>query len=164
MDTESTIKLATELGSALQKQGIVLTLAESCTGGQVSAAITDIAGSSTWFDRGFVTYSNAAKQEMLGVDSNTIDQHGAVSEETAIEMATGALNHSQADIAVSITGIAGPTGGSASKPVGTVCFAWVRKSGKAITSTEHFTGNRQSIRHQSTVHAIAGIFTHLISA
>ncbi len=164
MDAESTIKLATELGNALQKQGKVLTLAESCTGGLASAAITDVAGSSAWFDRGFITYSNTAKQEMLSVSAATLQLHGAVSEETAIEMATGALKHSQADIAASITGIAGPSGGSTTKPVGTVCFAWISKTGDAMSSTQHFVGNRQSIRQQSIIHALSGISDYLTSA
>lgn len=153
--------LATELGLALQNRGKIITLAESCTGGMVCAAITDIAGSSTWFDRGFVTYSNAAKQEELNVSIETLTQHGAVSEQTALEMAIGALKHSQADLAGSITGIAGPTGGSASKPVGTVCFAWVSKDGRKTVSTEHYSGNRQEVRRQAAIASIKGLLDQL---
>jgi len=155
------INLAKALGNTLQKNGKLLALAESCTGGLASAAITDIAGSSAWFDRGFITYSNAAKKDMLGVSAQTLEQHGAVSEETALAMATGALKHSQATIAGSITGIAGPSGGSAGKPVGTVCFAWASKDGVTITSTEHFTGNRQDIRQQAVIKLITGLLDAL---
>lgn len=157
------VKLATQLGQSLQKRGDMLALAESCTGGMVSAAVTDIAGSSAWFDRGFITYSNAAKQEMLNVSEKTLAQHGAVSEETALAMALGALENSQAHIAASITGIAGPTGGSADKPVGTVCFAWVNKKGLTITATKHYTGNREAVRQQAATQSISGLLDHLLS-
>ena len=149
--------LSASLGIALKKHGYMLTLAESCTGGLAAAAVTDIAGSSDWFDRGFVTYTNDAKQDMLDVSPTTLVKQGAVSEETALEMAVGALGHSQADIAGSITGIAGPSGGSTNKPVGTVCFSWAIKNGQIITSTEHFTGNRQEIRHQDVIRLITGL-------
>ncbi|MEE9331379.1 MAG: nicotinamide-nucleotide amidohydrolase family protein [Methylophilaceae bacterium] len=155
--------LSAELGQTLQKCGYVLSLAESCTGGMVSATITNTAGSSTWFDRGFITYSNVSKQEMLGVSANTLEQFGAVSENTAEEMALGAIKRSPADIAVSITGIAGPGGGSTQKPVGTVCFAWGIKNGRLITGTEHFTGNRQAIRQQAVIKAITGLLDLLKS-
>src|SRR5205085_9773344 len=115
---------------------------ESCAGGWAAQAVTAIAGSSDWFERGFVTYSNAAKQEMLGVRPATIAKHGAVSEETAREMALGALEHSRGTIALAITGIAGPGGGSAAKPVGTVCFAWARKGAEACVETRRFSGDR----------------------
>jgi nicotinamide-nucleotide amidase len=151
------IKLSTQLGQALKEKNFTLALAESCTGGLASAAITDIAGSSAWFDRGFVTYTNAAKQSMLKVTEQTLIQYGAVSEETAKEMVIGALKNSLADIAGSITGIAGPTGGSIDKPVGTVCFAYANKSGRIITLTKHFTGNRQQIRHQSVIQLLNGL-------
>lgn len=153
--------LSIQLGHALQKHGYKLALAESCTGGMASAAITEIAGSSEWFDRGFITYSNASKQDLLKVSSNTIATYGAVSEETAKEMALGALNHSLADIAASITGIAGPSGGSTEKPVGTVCFAWSTKVGHSTTITEHFIGNRQEIRHQAVIQLITGLINTL---
>jgi len=151
------INLSEQLGHALQEQGHTLALAESCTGGLASAAITEIAGSSAWFDRGFVTYSNAAKQDLLNVPAETITQYGAVSEETAQAMVLGALTNSQASIAGSITGIAGPTGGSPSKPVGTVCFAYAMNNGHVITSTMHFTGDRQAIRHQSVIYLITAL-------
>jgi nicotinamide-nucleotide amidase len=149
--------LALTLGSALKARGLKLALAESCTGGMVAEAVTSVAGSSTWFDRGFVTYSNEAKIEMLDVLPETLEKHGAVSEETAIEMVLGALKNSQAQLAGSITGIAGPDGGNADKPVGTVCFAWATKSLAAIkqpvsVATQHFTGNRQQIRQQATAY------------
>src|SRR5689334_15846625 len=116
--------LAEQVGARLLDRRLLLATAESCTGGWVSQELTAIAGSSAWFERGFVTYSNAAKEEMLGVRTETLARHGAVSEEVAAEMALGALAHSHASVAVSVTGIAGPSGGSATKPVGMVCFAW----------------------------------------
>ncbi|GAL30155.1 C-terminal domain of CinA paralog YdeJ [Vibrio variabilis] len=117
-------ELSANLGQLLQQRDQVLVTAESCTGGGVATAITDIAGSSAWFDRAFVTYSNDAKMEMIGVKSETLGQHGAVSEPVVIEMAQGALSHSNGTLSVAISGIAGPGGGSDEKPVGTVCFAW----------------------------------------
>lgn len=153
--------LSTQLGVELQKHGYKLALAESCTGGMVSAAITEVAGSSDWFDRGFVTYSNASKQELLKVSSNTLAKYGAVSEETAKEMALGALKNSHANIAASITGIAGPSGGSEEKPVGTVCFALSTKEGHLETMTEHFKGNRQEIRHQAAIRLITSLINTL---
>ncbi len=151
------ITLSAQLGHALKLKNHTLAIAESCTGGLASAAITDVAGSSAWFDRGFVTYSNAAKQSMLKVTEKTLIQYGAVSEETAKEMAIGALDNSLADIAGSITGIAGPAGGTNNKPVGTVCFAYALKNGSLITSTKQFTGNRQQIRHQAVNALINGL-------
>ena len=148
MDNHST--LATALGHALKQRGYLLTLAESCTGGMVAEAITNIAGSSAWFDRGFVTYSNTAKIEMLNVSNTTLEAYGAVSEQTAAEMAIGALNNSHAQIAGSITGIAGPSGGSVEKPVGTVCFALVGTHLPMFTCTQRFAGDRTAIRQQST--------------
>jgi nicotinamide-nucleotide amidase len=141
--------LAAKLGIVLKEKNAMLALAESCTGGMAAETITRVAGSSAWFERGFVTYSNAAKSEMLGVSSETIHQFGAVSEETAREMALGALKHSHADFAISITGIAGPEGGSADKPVGTVCFAWVGKTLPLTSMTSKTSGDRQQIRHLS---------------
>ena len=141
--------IAKELGEALKSRGLMLALAESCTGGMVAQAITSVAGSSAWFDRGFVTYSNAAKIEMLGVRTETIEKFGAVSEETASDMALGALKHSNAQIAGSITGIAGPDGGSQDKPVGTVCFGFAQAN-QCKASTQHFTGSREQVRQQAT--------------
>jgi nicotinamide-nucleotide amidase len=160
MDNNTSIKifeLATSLGLSLQKQQMILALAESCTGGLASAAITEVAGSSSWFDCGLITYSNTAKQNILGVKEYTLTNYGAVSEETALEMALGALKNSQANIAGSITGIAGPSGGSESKPVGTVCFAWATLDGIEITTTMHFIGSRQAVRQQSVITAITGL-------
>ena len=138
------------LGAALKTHGLMLALAESCTGGMVAQAVTSVAGSSAWFDRGFVTYSNAAKIEMLGVSAQTLENFGAVSEEVAAEMALGALKNSHAQIAASITGIAGPDGGSEAKPVGTVCFAWSSFNLPTSTISRHFEGNRDKIRQQAT--------------
>jgi nicotinamide-nucleotide amidase len=144
--------LALTLGAALKARDLKLALAESCTGGMVAEAITSVAGSSAWFDSGFITYSNEAKIEMLGVLPETLEKHGAVSEQTAIEMVLGALKNSPAHLAGSITGIAGPDGGNANKPVGTVCFAWVMQSQPVSVATQHFTGNRQHIRQQATAY------------
>ncbi|MFZ3088280.1 MAG: CinA family protein, partial [Methylotenera sp.] len=138
--------LASELGSALKARGLMLAMAESCTGGMTAQAITSVAGSSEWFDRGFVTYSNAAKIDMLGVSSETLDKFGAVSEQTASEMALGALKNSASQIAGSITGIAGPDGGTEAKPVGMVCFAWAGQNFPVSTDTQLFHGNREQIR------------------
>jgi nicotinamide-nucleotide amidase len=154
------LSLSRRTGKALQKEGRTLSTAESCTGGWVAQAITSIAGSSSWFERGYVTYSNAAKREMLGVSARTLARHGAVSEPTAREMARGALRKSRAGIAVSITGIAGPGGGVPGKPVGTVCFAWAR--GRKIRSeTKRFKGGRGRIRRQSVIHALRGVLKWL---
>ncbi len=147
--------LAEALGTALQARGFMLALAESCTGGMVAQTMTSLAGSSAWFDRGFVTYSNVAKQEMLGVSAKTLETYGAVSEQVAKEMALGCLKscvlkHSHAQIAGSITGIAGPDGGTTAKPVGTVCFGFAQAN-QCLTSTQYFTGNREEIRQQATV-------------
>jgi nicotinamide-nucleotide amidase len=128
--------------------------AESCTGGWVAQVVTSAAGSSDWFERGFVTYSNDAKREMLGVSAEILQRNGAVSEETAREMAKGALANSKATLALSITGIAGPTGGSAAKPVGTVCFGWARRGAAPLTETRVFAGDREAVRRQSVVHAL----------
>jgi nicotinamide-nucleotide amidase len=134
----------------------MLVTAESCTGGWVAQAVTAIPGSSDWFERGFVTYSNAAKRELLGVKKKTLQKHGAVSEETAREMAKGALKHSRGTIAVAVTGIAGPTGGSDKKPVGTVCFAFATSRG-VYSETLRFKGNRESVRRQSVIRALEGV-------
>ena len=156
-------ELAHRVGARLKAAGAVLATAESCTGGWVAEVVTSIAGSSSWFDRGFVTYSNEAKQEMLGVKAGTIERHGAVSEETAREMAKGALERSRATIAVSVTGIAGPTGGSDAKPVGMVCFAWATKKGER-TGTQRFQGDRESVRRLSVIHALEGVLETLTRA
>jgi nicotinamide-nucleotide amidase len=161
MVDEELIQLAAEVGRTLKRAGQFVVTAESCTGGLVGAALTAIAGSSDWFDRGFVTYSNSAKRDVLGVSGATLNQFGAVSEQTAREMALGALRHSPAHIAVAITGIAGPGGGSADKPVGTVCFAWA-KDEIALRSAKHLLpGNREDVRRQSVAIALRGILSLL---
>ncbi len=148
-------KLAKQLGKKLAATGSLLVTAESCTGGWVAQAVTSVAGSSAWFERGYVTYSNAAKREELGVSRKTIERYGAVSEQTAREMASGALKRGKGTVAVSVTGIAGPGGGSPGKPVGTVCFAFAR--GRRIQSeTKRFKGNRMSVRRQSVIRALRG--------
>jgi nicotinamide-nucleotide amidase len=153
-------KLAARLGRRLKDSRKLLATAESCTGGWVSQAVTSVAGSSAWFDRGFVTYSNAAKRELLGVKRSTLVRHGAVSEATAREMARGALRRSRAGVALAITGIAGPGGGSPGKPVGMVCFAF---AGKRIirSETRRFTGGRAAVRRKSVVHALKGVLALL---
>jgi nicotinamide-nucleotide amidase len=153
--------LAAELGAALLARGEWLAAAESCTGGWLAQSVTAIAGSSAWFDRGFVTYSNAAKMDMLGVPPTTLERHGAVSEATARAMAQGALAHSRANWTVAITGIAGPSGGSAEKPVGTICFAWAAKEGGCEAQTCHFAGDRAAVREQSVRHALQGLLRRL---
>ena len=149
--------LATRVGARLAESGLLMASAESCTGGWVAAAMTAIAGSSAWFERGFVTYSNAAKVSMLGVSAATLDAHGAVSEAIALEMAGGALAHSEAQVAVAITGVAGPGGGSVAKPVGTVCFAWARSGAAARVETRHLAGDRGAVRRHAVFIALNGV-------
>jgi nicotinamide-nucleotide amidase len=154
--------LAKRLGARLARANETLATAESCTGGW--AAHRDLGGGIVRLVRaGFVTYSNAAKQELLGVRAETLRAHGAVSEETAREMARGALERSQGTIAVSITGVAGPAGGTAEKPVGTVCFAWAR-GGEVRSETRRFAGDRESIRRQSVILALEGVMRALDGA
>ena len=150
-------RLAARTGKRLKASRAMLVTAESCTGGWVAQAVTAIAGSSDWFERGFVTYSNDAKRELLGVRAATLARHGAVSERTAREMASGALRRSQGSLSVAVTGIAGPGGGTPAKPVGTVCFAWQRKNGRRHSETRRFAGNRKSVRKQSVIHALKGV-------
>jgi nicotinamide-nucleotide amidase len=147
--------LSAAVGATLCKRQLMLASAESCTGGWVAAVITATGGSSGWFERGFITYSNAAKQEMLGVPAATLVAHGAVSEPTATAMAAGTLAHSRADIALAVTGIAGPTGGSPSKPLGTVCFAWSSRKGWSAVETRQFAGDRQSVRRKALIHVLS---------
>jgi nicotinamide-nucleotide amidase len=139
----------------------MLATAESCTGGWVAQAVTAIAGSSDWFERGFITYSNEAKREMLGVGSGTLERCGAVSEETAREMALGAVAASRTDVAAAVTGVAGPAGGTPAKPVGMVCFGWAFKDGRADTMTRNFAGDREAVRRQSVVAALEGLIERL---
>ena len=161
MISDTLTTLANLVGAKLRAKGLMLTTAESCTGGWVAQAVTAVGGSSEWFERGFVTYSDAAKQEMLGVSARTLSAHGAVSEQTAREMAAGALAQSHAQVAVAITGIAGPTGGSPEKPLGMVCLAWAAKDGVLKVETRHFKGNRESVRRQSVIAALQGVLNLL---
>jgi len=141
--------LAKQLGGILQEKNLIITTAESCTGGWVAQAITTVPGSSQWFDRSFVSYSNLAKMEMLGVQEITLQLSGAVSQEVVQEMALGALVHSPAQVSIAITGVAGPEGGSDPKPVGMVWFAWARKQGRCKAEVKHFPGDREAIRSQA---------------
>ena len=156
--------LAESLGRALKAKRAQLVTAESCTGGWAAQVVTAIAGSSEWFERGFVTYSNASKEELLGVPARTLERYGAVSEETAREMALGALARSHASVAVAITGVAGPAGGTPAKPVGTVCFAWARRGAAVRSETRHFSGDREAVRRQSVEHGLTGVLRELDSA
>lgn len=149
-------ELARKVGEALKAKGAKLVTAESCTGGWVAMALTAVAGSSDWFERGYVTYSNAAKREDLDVAEATLARHGAVSEQTAREMAAGALRKGGGQVALAITGVAGPTGGTPAKPVGTVCFAWTDGS-KMVSETKRFDGDREHVRRQSVERSLQGI-------
>ncbi len=149
--------LAAQVGIALEAQGLMLATAESCTGGGVAQAITEISGSSEWFERGFVTYSNESKCELLGVSPETISEHGAVSEAVVREMVIGALRHSHAQVALAVTGIAGPTGGTPQKPVGTVWFAWAMRDGEVHARVHHLPGNRADVRKESVHIALHGV-------
>ncbi|HTP98980.1 MAG TPA: CinA family protein [Casimicrobiaceae bacterium] len=154
---KATEALSRRLGARLREKGAICVTAESCTGGLVAGAITDIAGSSEWFERGFVTYSNEAKMELLGVPEGTLAMHGAVSEPTARAMAEGALARSRAHLAVAVTGVAGPSGGTPDKPVGMVCFAWSGRGLPTTSITRHFPGDRAAVRLASVVAAIEGL-------
>lgn len=156
--TENDItRLARTAGRLAQRREVDIATAESCTGGGVATAITRISGSAKWFDRGFVTYTNLAKMQMLGVSQRTLGDHGAVSEPVACEMARGALKHSAADVSVAITGIAGPTGGSLQKPVGLVWFAWAYRRGPVQARCFRFKGDRTEVRIQSVAVALQGL-------
>ena len=148
------------LANFMLKNRHMLATAESCTGGMIAAACTDLAGSSAWFERGFVTYSNEAKTQMLGVDAALIAQHGAVSEEVVRAMVQGAITHSRAQVAVAVTGVAGPTGGSAAKPVGTVWFGFATPAG-VVTETLRFEGDRAAVRQATVNHALARLVSLL---
>ena len=150
-------QLARQVGEALRRHGGQVATAESCTGGWVAKEITGIAGSSDWFDRGFITYSDQAKQDLLGVREETLRQQGAVSEATVKEMAEGALVRSSALVALSISGIAGPGGGSPAKPVGLVCFGWAVRDGASVTRSERFGGDRDAVRSQAVAFALQGV-------
>ncbi len=157
----SSTELAVALGAALQRRGEFLATAESCTGGLVAKLMTDIAGSSAWFERGLVTYSNAAKQELLGVPAAVIEQHGAVSEPCAVAMVAGLLAHTPADCGIAITGIAGPGGGSEDKPVGTVWIAWAQRGAPPQARGFRFDGDRAAVREQSAAAAMSRLLEML---
>jgi len=154
-------ELAEQVGAALKIRAMRLATAESCTGGWVGEAVTAVPGSSDWFDRGFITYSNEAKREMLGVAAATLEQHGAVSEPTVREMASGALNNSRAQAALAISGIAGPGGGTAEKPVGTVWIAWAFANGAVASEKRVFAGDRREVRQQAVERALQGLLERL---
>lgn len=149
----ATLPLVEQLAAQLLQRQWLLVTAESCTGGLIAGACTDLSGSSNWFERGFVTYSNAAKTELLGVPATLIETHGAVSEEVARAMAAGALKHSHSQVAVAVTGVAGPTGGTAEKPVGLVWFGFALPS-SVLTEQMHFTGDRAAVRAATVKHAL----------
>ncbi len=152
---------AAQLAQRLTELGMMLSAAESCTGGWLAKVCTDLPGSSAWFERGFVTYTNEAKQEMLGVSGATLQAHGAVSEPTVEEMAAGALRHSRAQVAVAISGIAGPGGGTLEKPVGTVCFGWMVEGRGPVSERCRFDGDRESVRAQAVLFALQGLLRQL---
>ena len=154
-------RLSQELGDALMARGWLAATAESCTGGGVATAITDIGGSSAWFDRGFVTYTNEAKQQMLGVSIDSLLRHGAVSEAVVLEMTRGCLARSDAGICVAVSGIAGPGGGSDEKPVGTVWFAWADRTGRHHSLLARFDGDRHQVRRQAVRQALSGLLALL---
>jgi len=149
--------LARDAGRLLEILKLKLVTAESCTGGWLAKAITDLAGSSAWFERGFVTYSNDAKRELLGVSEETLERYGAVSEQTAREMSEGALRNSRGDIAIAVTGVAGPDGGTIDKPVGTVWSAWQRRGAQASAARYCFEGDRERVRRASVIAALEGV-------
>lgn len=163
MMDDALYRLAEEVGKALQQRDMMLAAAESCTGGWIGEAMTAVPGSSGWFDRGFITYTNEAKQEMLGVSAATLAEFGAVSEATVREMATGARKNSHAHAALAVSGIAGPGGGSAEKPVGTVCFAWSLASEAVSSETRIFSGDRGEVRRLAVGHALQGLQARLKS-
>ena len=154
-------QLAMQLSASLLERNERLATAESCTGGWVAMVLTSLAGSSQWFERGFVTYSNEAKIELLGVRPQTLHLHGAVSEPVVIEMLQGTLHHSHADWALTISGIAGPTGGSPDKPVGTICFAWGKKNAIVHTQTKRWLGSRQQVRAHAVEHALQQLINQI---
>ncbi|UPG91597.1 CinA family protein [Luteibacter aegosomaticola] len=153
--------LAQQVATAALEKRVMVATAESCTGGWISKALTDLAGSSAWFEAGVVTYSYSAKEALLGVNPRTLERTGAVSEETVLEMVSGALARYAAGVAVAVTGIAGPSGGTADKPVGTVWIGWKRRGGYAHATVYHFAGDREAVRRQTVAAALAGIVTEL---
>ena len=157
MNDSFALSLTQRLAEAMLLNRYMLVTAESCTGGGIAESVTSIAGSSQWFERGFVTYSNESKQELLKVTLDTLTRYGAVSEECAAEMVEGAINNSHANVAVSVTGIAGPDGGSADKPVGTVCFGWSQREQETLTTRIVFAGDREEVRRQAVLMALQGL-------
>jgi nicotinamide-nucleotide amidase len=157
LEPQQLTTLAQTLGDKLHQRHWMFASAESCTGGWLGKVATDIPGSSSWFERGFITYTNVAKQEMLGVPQSVLQQHGAVSEPVALAMAEGAIVRSHAQLSVAITGIAGPGGGSEEKPVGTVCFAWAGNGISSHSQTRYFDGDREAVRMQAVAEALQGL-------
>jgi len=155
-------QLSTRVGQLLLARNASVTTAESCTGGWIAKVLTDIAGSSAWFERGFVTYSNEAKQQMVGVSESTLAQFGAVSEQVVREMALGALSEAGAQYALSVSGIAGPDGGSEGKPVGTVWFGFAAATGEVLALVERFHGDREAVRRQATAWALQTLHDHFL--
>lgn len=164
MSDKVLFELAERIGAALKAQGLMLATAESCTGGWIAQAVTAVPGSSEWFERGFVTYTYISKREMLGVSEDTLSRHGAVSEETVREMVAGALAHSHAQVALAVSGTAGPGGGTPDKPVGTVCLAWAVKNGEPRSATRRFSGNREKVRQAAVKNALEGVLELLPAA
>ncbi len=156
-DDDALHALAVDVGARLKSRGHTLATAESCTGGWIAKMITDIPGCSEWFEAGLAAYSYEAKQALLGVRPETLTEHGAVSRETVLEMVSGALIHSGASVAVAVTGIAGPSGGTADKPVGTVWIAWKRRGGYPHAELFHFDGDRERVRRQTVAAALRGL-------
>ena len=154
---QAILELSEKLGAVLKDRGLMLATAESCTGGWIGQAVTMVPGSSGWFERGFVTYSNDAKHEALGVKQETLTEHGAVSEQAVMEMAQGALERSRAQISVAVSGVAGPDGGTREKPVGTVCIAWARSGAPVSARRFQFAGDRDAVRRQSVIAALVGL-------
>jgi nicotinamide-nucleotide amidase len=154
-------RLAVEAGRALKAKGWMLVTAESCTAGWVAEAVTMVPGSSEWFERGFITYTDLAKQQMLGVQTATLERHGAVSEPTVREMAAGALARSPADVALAVSGVAGPSGGTPAKPVGMVCLAWGLRGREPSCLTRHFPGDREAVRRLAVIAALEGLIQAL---
>lgn len=156
------MKLSAEIGRQLQRLQATLTTAESCTGGWIAKVLTDVAGSSCWFERGFVTYSNQAKQQMIGVTADSLARHGAVSEQVVREMAEGARVEADADFAISVSGIAGPDGGSDDKPVGTVCFGFAARNRETKVQRQIFSGDREAVRRQATAWGLQTLYAHFL--
>jgi nicotinamide-nucleotide amidase len=164
MDDKQLYQLAARVGQALKAKGMMMATAESCTGGWIAQAVTAVPGSSQWFERGFVTYTYISKREMLGVKPETLDVHGAVSEQTVREMTQGALARSHAQVAVSVSGTAGPSGGTVQKPVGTVCFGWGAIDGALQSAVVHFDGDREAVRRQAVAYALERVLAQVASA